>query len=70
MQSVDLSYVTLDFAILDEADLRDAQINTFAPLKHKSYVNSVAFSSDDRYILSGSHDGTIKLWDRMSGKEL
>ncbi len=64
MQSVDLSHAKLDYAILDEADLSNAQINTFAPLIHGLYVNSVAFSSDDRYILSGSSDRTIKLWDR------
>ncbi len=31
---------------------------------------SIAFSSDDNYILSGSIDDTIKLWDRRTGKEL
>ncbi len=64
MQSVDISHANLDFAILDKADLTDAQLNTFAPLKHEGTVNSVAFSSDDRYILSGSEDKTIKLLDR------
>ncbi len=64
MQSVDLSYANLDYAILDEADLRDAQINTFVSLKHEGIVYSVTLSSDDKYILSGSADKTIKLWDR------
>jgi uncharacterized protein YjbI with pentapeptide repeats len=34
MQFVDLSHANLDYAILDEADLRDAQINTLVPLEH------------------------------------
>jgi uncharacterized protein YjbI with pentapeptide repeats len=64
MQAVDLSHANLDNANLDEADLRNAQINTFAPLLHENFVNNVTFSSDDRFILSGSADNIIKLWDR------
>jgi WD40 repeat protein len=30
---------------------------------HKSTVNSVAFSPDGTKIVSGSNDGTIKVWD-------
>ena len=30
---------------------------------HKSTVNSVAFSPDGTKIVSGSNDGTIKLWE-------
>ncbi len=71
MKSVDLSHANLDYANLDEADLSDARINSFAPLKHEGYVRSVTFSkTDDRFILSGSEDYTIKLWDRKNGKEL
>ena len=30
---------------------------------HSGYVNSVAFSPDGTTIVSGSEDGTIKVWD-------
>ena len=43
-------------------------IRTFSG--HSENVNSVAFSADGTYILSGSADGTLKLWDVASGKEL
>ena len=31
---------------------------------------SVTFSPDGKYILSGGHDGTIRLWDSATGKGL
>ena len=37
---------------------------------HKSLVLSVAFSPDGKLALSGSHDGTLKLWDVEGGREL
>ncbi|TDL19688.1 hypothetical protein BD410DRAFT_773626 [Rickenella mellea] len=40
---------------------------------HKDYSNgiqSVAFSPDGRYIVSGSYNGTIQLWDAVSGAYL
>jgi len=34
---------------------------------HSAWVNSVAFSSDGRSLVSGSDDRTIKLWDVQTG---
>ena len=33
---------------------------------HTSDVNSVAFSSDNRQIVSGSRDKTIRLWNTLA----
>ncbi len=32
-------------------------------------VTSVAFSNDDKYIISGSWDEFIKIWERETGSE-
>jgi WD40 repeat protein len=37
---------------------------------HTDSVNSVAFSPDGLLITSGSYDGTVRLWDVQTGKEI
>ena len=37
---------------------------------HAAPIASVAFSPDGRYVLSGSQDHTLKLWDVYSGHEI
>ncbi len=42
----------------------------FVQLGHTLAVDSVAFSPDGRYALSGSTDKTMKLWEVSSGREI
>jgi len=37
---------------------------------HTWWVWSVAFSPDGRQILTGSDDGTAKIWDAQTGQEI
>jgi WD40 repeat protein len=36
---------------------------------HESFVNCVAFTSDNKYIVSGSWDETIRIWNMIEKKE-
>ena len=39
-------------------------------LKHPDVVTSVAFSSNDRALITGCNDGATRIWDVSSGKEM
>jgi WD40 repeat protein len=34
------------------------------------WVNAIAFSVDGKYLISGSSDNTLKVWDWQTGKEV
>ena len=38
------------------------------PQGHSGDVNSVAYSPDGRQLLSGSFDGTVRVWDVATGQ--
>jgi WD40 repeat protein len=45
---------------------RDWETQTVVLEGHRNYVNSVAFSSNRSYIVSGSNDGKVCIWDAVS----
>jgi WD40 repeat protein len=76
--NANLNGSNLENANLTQANLRRAQMKNcnligvtlgiqYRDMKHLGCVNSVFVSSDNRYILSGSYDKTIKLWDLETG---
>ena len=55
------------FTVFDDVD----SIRLLKTLKgHKGSVNSVAISSDSRYIVSGGQDKIVRIWNTNSGKLL
>jgi WD40 repeat protein len=38
--------------------------------EHAGFVRQAAFSPDGRFVLSGGWEGTVKLWDTLTGNEL
>jgi WD40 repeat protein len=45
-------------------------LEVFPLLGHSSGINSVAFSPDGMQVISGSGDGTVRIWDVSTGKEI
>ncbi len=60
------------FALVGGAKNACADNNTqiFVQLGHSEFVTSVALSPDGKYVLSGSDDKTLKLWETATGKEI
>ena len=49
-------------------DEKKWELQSECPLRvHSSFVNSVPFAPDGKFIASGSSDKTIKIWDAKSG---
>jgi WD40 repeat protein/tRNA A-37 threonylcarbamoyl transferase component Bud32 len=63
---------TIVLASGDAARQYDVATGRFAepPLRHQDKVRAVAFSHDDRLVLTAGDDGTARLWDRATGQRV
>lgn len=66
MKNIFFGLVVLSLVLPARADIVTTPIRTFEG--HSDYVNSVAYSPDGQKALSGSSDGTMKLWDISTGQ--
>jgi WD40 repeat protein len=66
-----LAFVVLVQLLLGTAQAQDQpQIGIVPQAPHGLGVTSLAFSSDNVHVLSGSDDSTVKLWDAPAGRLL
>ncbi len=56
--------------LLSIMEARPQRLETVVQRGHYESVKSVAFTPDGRYLLSGSRDKSIKLWELSTGREL
>lgn len=65
----DINDINTAYLPMVEAVLRDASIRNSAVLKgHIAALNGAKYSSDGKRLVTCSYDGTLKMWDAMSGK--
>jgi WD40 repeat protein/uncharacterized caspase-like protein len=66
-----LAILALLFAAFEQNSAQsDPKADLVVQTGHTDLVGPVAFSPDGKYIVSGSWDGTVKLWETESGREL
>ncbi len=63
-------FITVLAFVACVATKQKMEMKTVVQLGHSSAVATIAFSPDSRFILSGSNDRTIKLWEVSSGREI
>jgi len=68
-QELGLPVMAADMGLFNLAIVSPPALMTYS-VNTRSVTWSVAFSPDGRTVLSGSLDGTLKLWDIATGKEL
>jgi len=50
--------------------VEETEIDIFPGMDHTENINAIAFSPDGKFLVSGSNDNTVKIWDTESGREL
>ena len=58
------------FAQQTKTSDRSEKPEIFIQLGHSGNIRSVAFTSDGAYLVSGSDDRTVKIWEAATGKEI
>jgi WD40 repeat protein/serine/threonine protein kinase/TPR repeat protein len=61
-------YTTAALTVFEKALAQDAQ--DFALLGHTDRVRSIAYSPDGRRLITASYDGTARVWDASTGRQL
>lgn len=68
LRSINTEYTTEGDAVLTAAAAQPLPRRIFSG--HGERVYSVSFSPDDKYILTGSYDGIVRLFDAQTGQEI
>ena len=61
-------YTTAALSVFEKALSQDTQ--DFALVGHTDRVRSVAYSPDGRRLITASHDGTARVWDASTGRQI
>jgi len=56
--------------VISNTAMANEKSKIFVQLGHTNFIESVAFSPDGKYAVSGGLDGTIQLWDLSSGRTI
>jgi WD40 repeat protein len=71
MNSCIMTGARLDNCEFVGTDLRNLKYGRYPDfIGHSSFIWSIAFSPDGKYLASGSADNTVKLWSLESQKEV
>ena len=62
--------IFLIISIICITELYSQQLETVVQRGHYEAIKAIAFTPDSKYLLTGSRDKSIKLWDIASGREL
>jgi WD40 repeat protein len=68
--SLIIIFLVIIITSISQSAIAAQEFELFVPLDHHSLISSFAFSPDHKYVLSGSSDKSLKLWDVKSGRQI